>query len=76
MTGKEGLVLLLLVLAVGASEDSAKEVMKRTLPAYDLALTSSRVLSDRRNEASCGSELDVFRRAVDHRILWAIKSSY
>ncbi|XP_012253857.2 nose resistant to fluoxetine protein 6-like [Athalia rosae] len=48
--------------------ESTSETIERTLPAYALALRGSLL-----NSSLCHTELETFRRGVDHRKLWALK---
>lgn len=55
-----------------ASGESAMETMRRTLPAYAIAVNAETTL----NSSSCSRELGVFRDAVEVRKLWALKGQY
>lgn len=60
---------------VSAEDVRREEILRRVLPAYGLAATSSSALNAN-DHTECRSELKLFRRAVDDKRLWAIKSAY
>lgn len=71
-------VVLLMLLVQKITADYAagrEEILRRMLPVYGLAAASSNALHGN-DYVKCRSELELFRRAVDDRILWAMKSTY
>ncbi|XP_003424053.1 nose resistant to fluoxetine protein 6-like isoform X2 [Nasonia vitripennis] len=67
------LVFLALLQNGTAEAPEREEILRRTLPVYGLAAAASSSVLEGSDDAKCRSELELFRRAVDDGILWAMK---
>ena len=76
----KNLLILTFSIKVIASASGEKlndiEIMRQTLPVYALIVESSLMNEDFEKISKCRSELDIFRRAVDNKTLWAIRSKF